>query len=221
MQHVMEVLLKTREVTRTRGRPRKGTERNEETLLEAALDAFAKHGFDKTSLRSIAAAANIDVALIAYRYGSKLELWKAVVERFSRETIASLTSLQVDHADVSTGSRLDLAIEQLIALACQRPQFPQFIVKELVKGEESEQVALLHSALTDPLRQILVPLIETAHREVGDPRFDANFAFFAAIGAMAMTLVTREQIARFVPAAGNDDQMRRRLVTVMRAILCS
>src|SRR5262245_60403068 len=152
---LMEAYLKSRELRRTRGRPRKGAESNEETLLDAALAAFAEYGFDKASLRSIAAAAGVDVALISYRYGSKFELWKAVVEKFARETISSLASPQVDLASVSSGSRLDIVIEQLIVLACQRPQFPQFIVKELVKGEESDQVEFIHNVLTEPLRQIV------------------------------------------------------------------
>ncbi|TWB87749.1 TetR family transcriptional regulator [Bradyrhizobium macuxiense] len=212
--------MKVREVPKTRGRPRKGAERNEEILLKAALDAFAEHGFDKASLRSIAAAANVDVALISYRYGSKIELWEAVVERFAREAIASLATLQVDHAEVSSGNRLDAVIEQLIVLACQRPQFPQFIVRELVKGEGSEQVELLQNLLTEPLRRIVVPLVETVHGEVGNREFDANLAFFGAISAMGMTLATRKHIARFAPAIRNDDLLRQHLITVTRSILC-
>lgn len=212
--------LKSREVARTRGRPRKGTERDEETLLDAALDAFAEHGFDKASLRSIAGAANVDVALIAYRYGSKLELWKAVIEAFSGETIAALASMQIDPADVSSGRRLEIAIEQLMMVARRKPQFALFIVKELVSTEQSERANLLHQVLTEPMRQFFVPLIETAHREAGDRKFDANFAFFAALSAMAMLLATRKLIARFASAAGDDDQMHQQLGTVIRAILC-
>jgi TetR/AcrR family transcriptional regulator len=214
------VHLKSREIARTRGRPRKGAELDEATLLAVAVDAFAEYGFDKASLRSIAAAANVDVALIAYRYGSKLELWKAVIKAFSSETVASLASMQIDRADVSSASRLENAIEQLMMMACRKPQFPQFIVKELVSTEESERAELLHKVLTEPMREIFVPLIETAHREAGDREFDANFAFFAALSATAMSLATRKLIARFAPAAGDDDQMRQQLTTVMRAILC-
>ena len=67
---------------------------------------------------------------------------------------------------------------------------------------------------------MLVPLIEATHREAGKEKCDANFAFFAALGAMAVTLATRQFIARFAPAAGDDDQMHQQLSMVMRAILC-
>jgi hypothetical protein len=93
-------------------------------------------------------------------------------------------------------------------------------VRELASGEKSERFELLHQALTEPVRQILVPLIEAAHREARNCELDANFAFFAALGAMAISLATRKHIARFAPAAENDDQMRPLLAVAMRAILC-
>jgi AcrR family transcriptional regulator len=214
MAHLM-----SREMTRARGRPRKGAELDEHKLLGAALDVFAEHGFDKASLRAIAGVANVDVALISYRYGSKLGLWKAMIEAFSRELVAALAPMRIERTDLSSAGRLNLAIDQLIAIACGNPQFARFIVKELANVEQSEHLEHLHHALTEPVHEVLVPLIEGAHREAGEGNFDADFAFFAALGAMAMTLSTRKFIARFSSAAADDDQMRERLGAVMRAIL--
>jgi AcrR family transcriptional regulator len=215
----MDAHLMSQEVTRTRGRPRKGTERDGDKLIDAALDAFAEHGFDKASLRSIAAAANVDVALISYRYGSKLELWKAVIQAFSKE-MASLATMRTYPDDLSASSRLEIAIEQLITVACRKPQFAKFIVKELGSAEQSGRFELLHRELAEPTRRVLVPLIEAACREAGTGKFDANFAFFAALGAMAVSLATRKFIARFTPVAADDGQMRQQLSTIMRAMLC-
>src|SRR3546814_16404936 len=53
----------------------------ERSIRLAALTRFADPGFDATGLRDIAADAGVDVALISYKFGSKLALWKAVVER--------------------------------------------------------------------------------------------------------------------------------------------
>jgi AcrR family transcriptional regulator len=210
----------SREITRTRGRPRKGTEQDGDKLIDAALDAFAEQGFDKASLRSIAAAANVDVALISYRYGSKLELWRAVIQAFSKEMSASLASMQTDQDNLSATRRLEIAIEQLITVACRKAQFAKFIVKELGSAEQSGRFELLHRELAEPTRRVLVPLMEAAYREAGTETFDANFAFFAALGAMAVSLATRKFIARFTSAAADDDQIRQQLSTMMRAMLC-
>ena len=42
-----------------------------ERILAVALDEFARYGYSGASLRAIASAAHIDVALIAYYYGNK------------------------------------------------------------------------------------------------------------------------------------------------------
>lgn len=50
-------------------------------ILAMAEPLFAAHGFDGTSLRAIAAAAHIPVGGIAYHFGSKDGLYRAIWER--------------------------------------------------------------------------------------------------------------------------------------------
>lgn len=42
-----------------------------ERILDAARKLFAERGFDKTTMRAIAEAANVDVALIPHHFGNK------------------------------------------------------------------------------------------------------------------------------------------------------
>ena len=58
-------------------RPRPGKER----ILDAAEQLFAQRGFYGVSLRDITQAAGVDVALVAYHFGGKRELFTAVFER--------------------------------------------------------------------------------------------------------------------------------------------
>lgn len=58
----------------------KGYERKE-LILDAAEELFAMRGFDGVTLRQIAAAAGVDVALTSYYFGPKLELFDAVLKR--------------------------------------------------------------------------------------------------------------------------------------------
>ena len=46
----------------------------------AALKAFARHGFDGVSLRTIAVEAGVNHQLIAHHFGSKQDLWDAALE---------------------------------------------------------------------------------------------------------------------------------------------
>ena len=55
--------------------------RGKERLLDAAEQLFAQRGFHGVSLRDITEAAEVDVALVSYHFGSKRALFTAVFER--------------------------------------------------------------------------------------------------------------------------------------------
>src|SRR3982750_4118509 len=50
-------------------------------MLDAAEALFMEHGFEATSLRSITAAAGVNLAAVNYHFGSKEELFQAVLTR--------------------------------------------------------------------------------------------------------------------------------------------
>jgi AcrR family transcriptional regulator len=69
----------TRSQRRRVGR-RPGQSGTRAEIQEAARDLFAQRGYDRTTLRAIAAAAGVDPALVAHFFGSKQQLFLAVVE---------------------------------------------------------------------------------------------------------------------------------------------
>jgi AcrR family transcriptional regulator len=58
-----------------------GTKPGKERILDAAERLFARHGFYGVSVRNITDAAEVDVALVNYHFGSKRELFAAVFQR--------------------------------------------------------------------------------------------------------------------------------------------
>lgn len=62
---------------RTGRRP--GNPDTREAILEAARQAFAERGFDKASIRAIAAAAGVDPALVHHYFGTKDQLFLTVM----------------------------------------------------------------------------------------------------------------------------------------------
>lgn len=51
-----------------------------EAILAAARNEFAEHGYGGATLRAIASAAGVDVALVSYYFGSKNELFVASLQ---------------------------------------------------------------------------------------------------------------------------------------------
>src|SRR3981081_4080050 len=58
-----------------------GAKPRKERILDAAERLFARHGFYGVSVRNITDAAEVDVALVNYHFGSKRELFAAVFQR--------------------------------------------------------------------------------------------------------------------------------------------
>jgi AcrR family transcriptional regulator len=64
---------------RRRG-PRQDGVQAREAILAAARNEFAEHGYGGATLRAIASAAGVDVALVSYYFGSKNELFVASLQ---------------------------------------------------------------------------------------------------------------------------------------------
>jgi len=67
------------------GRPgrtgrRPGDARTRELILAAARESFAEQGYDRTTIRGVAARAGVDAALVHYFFGGKDRLFGAVME---------------------------------------------------------------------------------------------------------------------------------------------
>ena len=65
-------------MARTGRRP--GDSGTRAAILEAARDSFAERGFDRTTIRGVAAEAGVDPALVHHYFGAKDDLFAAAME---------------------------------------------------------------------------------------------------------------------------------------------
>jgi AcrR family transcriptional regulator len=69
-------------------------------ILDAAEQLFTDHGFEATSLRQLTSAAGVNLAAVNYHFGSKEELFQAVLTRrldpMNQERIELLEALERD-----------------------------------------------------------------------------------------------------------------------------
>src|ERR1700737_3879995 len=88
-----------------RGKPRRGrlgrtpgSPANREAIRKAALEQFTKRGYDRATIRDIAAAAGVDPALVLHYFGSKDKLLVAALEFpvNPREVVTELLAGEVE-----------------------------------------------------------------------------------------------------------------------------
>lgn len=98
-----------------RGRPRSAdTEQRTEQLLVIATEIFTRNGYADTSVESIAAAAQISKPTIYAHYGSKAELFRAVIARM---TDRHRLPLEDDATDESVVAGLEKRVASILASA--------------------------------------------------------------------------------------------------------
>lgn len=213
------------------GEPR-GAAFTKERILDAAEALFMVHGYEATSLRSITAAAGVNLASVNYHFGSKEELFQAVLTR---------------RLDPMNQRRLDLlaALESHAhpqPVGCDRILGALFIpALELARDRErggTNFLRLLGRAYADPapfIRKVLseqyAQMIERFKAAFARalpelPRRELSWRLHFMMGALSYTLAGTDAlklIAELAPGEGeaSDELLLRRLAPFLLAGLTS
>lgn len=98
-------------------------------IMEQALSIFAQKGFDGASVRDIAKASNINIAMISYYFGSKLQLLEAIFDHMNEEAKDLLADIMFER-DLDPIQRFDKIIDGYFAYVADHPNFTIIITKE-------------------------------------------------------------------------------------------
>jgi AcrR family transcriptional regulator len=167
-----------------RGR-RPGTSTTRQAILDAARTRFASDGFAATTIRRVAGDAGVDAALVMQFFGSKNELFAAVMS-ISPEALERL-STAFDEPDEHLGERVVRAFlgvwegapqdsEPLMAMLRGAivndhagAQLREFIQARLLDGIVSRSVNHDHAVLRAGLASSMLVGIVVGRRIVGVP----------------------------------------------------
>jgi AcrR family transcriptional regulator len=146
---------------RGRGRPRGQDANYRARLLDAALEAFGAQGFEAASLRTIAAGAGCDVSMVAHYFGSKAELWAAVVERIEAQVRAELAALgELEPVAAPIEARVVTAVGAMFEQAARQPQAIRFVMREM--ADASDRADDLVGRVIEPVHAMFLPLWQEA-----------------------------------------------------------
>jgi AcrR family transcriptional regulator len=165
---------------------RPGTSGTRAAIADAARHLFAERGFDRTSIRAVAEAAEVDPALVSHFYGSKQQLFVAVVELpFDPEAV--LPQLVAGDRD-ALGLRLASFIVGMLESEEGRSRFTGLVRAAASEPEAARMVRELVSA------RILAPLVAALDVDEGPLR--ATLVGSQVIGlTMARYIVQVEPLA--------------------------
>jgi AcrR family transcriptional regulator len=169
--------------------------RSEEAILEAARQQFAEHGYERTTIRGVAARAGIDPALVMQHHGSKEALfaaaarWPAEHERIKQATAEGLPAAAL--ADVFERFELSDDREAVKALmrSCLTHPSATAVMRDQVMSERAASVA---AALDGPDAELRAALIGACMMGLGMARY--------LVEAEPLASASREDVERlFTP----------------------
>ena len=113
--------------------PRKGQIRqaNEARILGAAERVFARSGYSGATMAEIAEASGLPKANLHYYFGSKGDLYRAVLARTLRDWLVPMDFLE---PEADPRDALERYIRAKMAMSAQRPDASRVFANELLHG---------------------------------------------------------------------------------------
>ncbi len=153
-----------------------------EHILLISEKLFAEKGFDAVSTREIARMAHVNIAMIAYYFGSKEKLYEAVIDSrlISLEEYIPQLNILPNYAQ-----KLAFLIDVLVDKFIERKYFQQIVFRELSTSERHH--------LTQKIRLRLFSnfsyLLQTMAKGIDNKEFakvNIPFTLFTIIGTLRM-----------------------------------
>jgi TetR/AcrR family transcriptional regulator len=197
--------------------PRTGGEQRRSTLVEEAIRAFGREGYNGASLDQIATAVGVRKQTLRYYFPNKEALLEACLaaagERLAQEIGAAL-------ADKETyWDRAEAVIHAVFGLAEEWPEFPMFIREA---GRLGPLAFERFAGVLDPLRLRAIDFLKTG-MDNGDVRKqDPALLLFTLYTAVVGSLTEASVLNAVVGAGKGRASLKRRereVVLFVRAAL--
>lgn len=186
------------------------SDKTRERILNVAERLFANHGFNGVSMRDLAAAAKVPLALISYHFGPKKALYRAVfARRYEALTEQRITRLgKVDLRRPGNEAVEDVIaafLDPILELKTSRSNthFATLIARESIDPEEAKRGII--AQLLDPTAKTFLQALQRVLP--GASKVDVAWGYQFLIGAMVLILADTGRLTRISGGAAKSDDV--------------
>ena len=200
-------------------------------ILDAAEALFMEHGFEATSLRAITAAAAVNLAAVNYHFGSKEELFQAVLTRrldpMNQERVDILT--QLEHESAPAPLPCDRILSAMFIPALKLARDPERGGKNFLRllgRAYADPAPFIRKFLAEQYAVMIARFKSAFARALPNlPKKELSWRLHFIMGALSYTLAGTDAlrlIAELTPAeTANDELLLHRLAPFLLAGLQS
>lgn len=176
-------------------------EQTRQALIRAALKLFGTKGFDGTSTREIAAAANANIGSIAYHFGGKEGL-RAACANFIVATIQSIAvqalkpEPEAPKSEAAATAQLNAALDRMVTFIVAAPEageIVQFMLREL--AHPTAALDIIYGGVFEPTHRRLCQLWAEATGEEAESE-RTKISVFTMIGQVIYFRIGRAAVLK-------------------------
>jgi AcrR family transcriptional regulator len=196
-------------------------------ILDAAEQLFMEHGFEATSLRSLTSAACVNLAAVNYHFGSKEELFQAVLTRrldpMNQERIDLLERVEREAAGkpMSVEKILFAMLIPALRLARDEERGGKHFLR-LVGRAYADPAPFIRQFLSEQYGEMIGRYKEAFHKALPHlSRQELTWRLHFVMGALSYTLAGTDLLKLFQQVApgerDNDELLLQRLAPFLVA----
>jgi AcrR family transcriptional regulator len=172
-----------------------------EIILSAAMKLFSQKGFEGTSVREIAAAADVNIAMINYYFGSKEKLFQSLVE-YKASFLKGVFAELVENTSIPQIEKVYIVIDSYIEKMFVSQQFHRLLHRELSLERRPE----MKNAISEILLRNFVSVRKIIQDGIDSGEFkpvDAELTIASILGTINH-LLSSETMCRKILQKGKD-----------------
>lgn len=197
-----------------------------EKIIQQTLELLTKKGYEATSVRDIAAAADVNVAMINYYFGGKEKLFEVVIQE-KLSYLKNIFTELVKNKELPAINKMEKIIELLVERKFSNRMLHHLLHNELALKKRPA----LKDKVTDFLMLNVVPVKEIIHEGIRKGEFrkvDVELMVTTIIGTINYLLISDticrkilEEDANFTPFENKEIKIRvsNHLKNLIRAYL--
>ena len=185
-------------------------------ILDAAVGLFMEHGFEATSLRSLTSSAGVNLAAVNYHFGSKEELFQAVLTRrldpMNKERIELLDKLEREAGakPISCERILFAMLIPALRLARDEERGGKHFLR-LVGRAYADPAPFIRHFLSEQYAEMIGRYKEAFHKALPHlSRQELTWRLHFVMGALSYTLLGADLLKLFdqvTPGSRDNDEL--------------
>jgi AcrR family transcriptional regulator len=192
-------------------------------IIKAAIDLFAEKGFEGTSIRELAASADVNLAMVNYYFGSKEKLFEAMVEQKANSTLAQLE--EIEKSAAGEMEKIEAIIESYVDRFINHHKFNRVMHHELMLRQREalhENIAALFARN----RNIMKRIIESGVKKKLFKKVDPELTMATMVGTINQVLLSKPMCTLLVEKGQDfdpytDAAFKKRLLTHLKQLMRS